>query len=123
MSNVNFVLVGNPHHGTPCICIEAQNESRSVGRLFASIEADGKIRLDRLGVDPMFRKQGVARGMFDEMLKEAKAYSPDKGIHNCYVYPVASSEMYEAVSQVELEAFYGALGFREATEGMWVKTV
>ena len=123
MSKIKFVLVGNPYRTPHEICIVAQSKNGEVGKLFASIEPGGKIRVDRLGVDPAFRRQGIAKAMFEKMLDEAKTYFTDMDLHICYVYPVPSGEMYSAVSLPELEAFYSALGFKKADEGMWVKEV
>lgn len=123
MSKIKIVSVGNPYRTPHEICIVAQSKMGEVGKLFASIGSGGKIRVDRLGVDPAFRRQGIAKAMFEKMLEEAKTYFSDMKLHVCYVYPVPSGEMYSAVSLPELETFYSALGFKEADEGMWVKDV
>lgn len=123
MRKIKFVLAGNPYRTPHFICITAQGENGEVGKLFASIGPWGKIRVDRLGVDPAFRRQGIAKAMFEKMLDEAKTYFTDKNLHICYVYPVPSGEMYAPISLPELEAFYSALGFIETDEGMWLKVV
>ena len=64
MSKIKIVLVGNPYRTPHEICIVAQSKNGEVGKLFASIGPEGKIRVDRIGVDPAFRRQGIAKAMF-----------------------------------------------------------
>lgn len=90
MKKIKFVLAGNPYRTPHFICITAQGENGEVGKLFASIGPWGKIRVDRLGVDPAFRRQGIAKAMFEKMLDEAKTYFTDKKL--AYLLCVSGTE-------------------------------
>ncbi|MDN3185405.1 GNAT family N-acetyltransferase [Enterococcus faecalis] len=84
--------------------------AKCIARIELGMTIDNFTKIEKLGVDPAYRKKGVAT----YLLKRTISWGKEKGISGLYLTACASSISYEnSLTQDELVQFYKNLGFQQ----------